>query len=246
LDHEGALNALRAALAEERAANSDEARAAAQAEALAQQDALDDATGMMDLRRRRMIAETRGLPLGAKVDATGFEQFALDCLDGTPGGQIRLRHALGRHAVDAAATLTPRWAALLASNMLQTAKGHDGPLDGPVRAGGVDPSAGPADEIRNKIVVEAGYTAGVEIGGTGRIPHELWKRAERAQNALAAKMRMSGHKAGSVRFRTIKDWCLKSGPLADLFQEARNEGAQQRRAPDRSRTLARRVKTQSA
>jgi hypothetical protein len=231
------LKAVVAAGDKERAANSNEARAAAQAEALATENALDDATGRTDRRRRRMIAEAKGLPLGTKVDAADFEQFALDCLDGTPSGLIRLRHIYAQYAVDGGHTLTPPLSGLLASNMLQTAKGHEGPLDGPVRASGVDLNGGPADIIRDKIVGDTGYTIGVEIGGTGRLPHKLWKRAERAQHALAQKMRMSGEKAESVRFRTIKDWCLKSGPLADLFQDARKDGARERRAPNSDRIL---------
>jgi hypothetical protein len=231
------LNAVLAAGEKERAANSDEARAAAQAEHLAARDALLDATGTTDLERRRMIAEARGLPLGAKVDATGFEHFARECLDGTPSNEIRLRHAFGRHTQDAAGALTRGWAGVLVSQMLQNAKGHKGPLDGPVRARGVDPYGGPAYEIQNKIVVDTGYTIGVEIGVTGRIPHELWKRAERAQNALAQTGRMRGHKTQNVSFRTIKDWCLKSGSLADLFKDARREGSQERPAPDLSRIL---------
>ena len=95
------VKAVVAAEEKERAANSDEARAAAQAEHLAARDALLDATGTTALERRRMIAQARDLPLGAKVDANGFEQFARDCLDGTPSSQIRLRQAFARHIVDA-------------------------------------------------------------------------------------------------------------------------------------------------
>jgi hypothetical protein len=233
------VKAVVAAGDKERAANSNEARAAAQTEALTAQNALDRATGIRDLRRRRMIAEARALPFGAKVDAAEFEQFTRDCLDGTPSGEIRRRHAFGRYATDGKDALGPELSGVLTSNMLQNAKGHYGPLDGPVRAGGVDPDMGATDEIRNKIVVDTGYTAGAEIGGTGRIPNELWKRAQRAQNVLAQKMRMSSQKAESVGFRTVKDWCQKAGPLADLFQDARKDGAQERRAPNPDRILRR-------
>jgi hypothetical protein len=231
------LEAVVAAREKERAANSNEVRAAAQTDALAAQDALDRATGIRDLRRRRMIAQARDLPLGAKVDADGFEQFARDCLDGTPSSQIRLRQAFARHIVDAAASLTPGWAGVLTSTRLQNAKGRYGPLDGPVRAGGVDPDMGAADELRNKIVVDAGYTVGVEIGGAGRIRHDLWKRAERAQNKWAAKLCMAGYKARGMSAATIKDLCLKEKRMTALFRDARNEGARQQPAPDRSRIL---------
>jgi hypothetical protein len=225
------------AMERELAANSDEARAEAQAAVLAADAALARANGTADLRRRRMMVDARALPSGAKVEAADFARFARDCLDGTPGGQIRLRQALARHATDWASVLTKDWAGVHASQLGQNAKGHNGPLDGPVRAGGVDPDAGAADELRNKIVVDAGYTIGVEAGPAGRVRHPMWKRAERAQHALAARLRMSGQKAGNATAATIKDWCQKDGPLAALFRDARGEGAAARAAPDPTRIL---------
>jgi hypothetical protein len=223
------------AMEREQAVNSDEARAAAQAAVLAAAAALDRATGKTDLLRRRMVVEARGLSLGANVHAADFERFARDCVDGTPSGQIRLRQALARHAMDSAMVITDRWAGVLAGQMLQTAEGRNGPLDGPVRAGGVDPHAGAADAIRNKIVTAAGYTAGVEFGN-GVIPRTFWRRFEVVQNALAAQGRRTGHKTPDTRATTIRDWCERGGPLSNLFRNARKEGAGAA-APDPSRMI---------
>ena len=96
---------------------------------------------------------------------------------------------------------------------------------------------GAADEIRNKIVGDTGYTVGVEIGGTGRIRHQVWKRAERRQNVLAGKMRMAGYKARDMSAATIKAVCLKEARMAALFRDARREGAARRATPDPERIL---------
>jgi hypothetical protein len=223
------------------AANSDAARAEAQGAVLAADAALARANGVTDLRRRRMMVEVLARPSGAKVEAADFQQIERDCVEVTATGQVRIRQALARHTKDCAGVLGERLAGVQAGQLLQNAKGHNGPLDGPVRSGGVDPHAGVADEIRNKIVVDTGYTVGVEIGVAGRIRHAMWKRAEQAQNKLAAQARMSGHKAGKATDATIKDWCQKGGSkegsLAALFRDARSEGAAARAAPDPQRIL---------
>ena len=231
------LNGLMDAVEQEQAANSDEARAAAQAAVLAADAALARANGVADLRRRRMMVEARALPSGAKVEAADFQQIERDCVEVTATGQVRIRQALARHTKDCAGMLGERLAGVQAGQLLENAEGRNGPLDGPATAGGVDPHAGAADMIRNKIVVNAGYTVGVEIGPAGRIRHAMWKRAERAQHALAARLRMRGHKAENATAATIKDWCQKEGPLAALFRDARGEGAAAQTVPDPKRVL---------
>jgi hypothetical protein len=84
------------AFAAERQANSDQSRAAAQAEAMAADRDWDVATGRRDLRRRRMLAHARGLPNGAKTDAAEFDRFAAE-LSVAPSGRVvaRLVHWAG-------------------------------------------------------------------------------------------------------------------------------------------------------
>jgi hypothetical protein len=217
------LAELCAAVDQEQAANSNEARAKAQAAALTAQDALDSASGINALRRRRMIAEARDLPLGAAVEAGEFGQIERDCAEVTLSGLVRMRQALARHAMDARGVLTGGLAELLAANTRQNAKGYKGPLDGPVRAGGVDPNSGAANQLKELVVNEAGYTAGVEIG-EGRIPFTVWKRAERRHNEIARKGRQAGYKIENVQATTIKDWCLRDGELGRIFANARAEG----------------------
>jgi hypothetical protein len=229
--------ALMDAMERELTASSDEARAEAQAAVLAADAALARANGTIGLRRRRMMVEAFARPSGWKVEAADFERFARDCLDGTPSNEIRLRQALARHAQDCASVLTEGWAGVQAAQLLENAEGRNGPLDGPATAGGVDPHAGAADMIRKKIVVNAGYTVGVEIGVAGRIGHAMWKRAEREQNKLAALQRMRGHKTENATAATIKDWCQKDGPLATMFRDARGEGAAAQTVPDPTRIL---------
>ena len=229
--HEALIDAME----QEQRANSNEARAAAQTVVLAADAALARANGTADLRRRRMVEAGCGLPSGARVTAAEFERIERDCIEVTPDGQVRMRQAIARHAVDTAHILTKRLGDLLAGQMLQTSKGHNGPLDGPVRTGGVDPHGGTADAIRTKIVSDAGYTVGVEFGD-GAIPRPFWTRAEQVQNDLAARGRKAGHKTPDARATTIRDWCERGGLLSDLFRDARKEGRAAPR-PDPSRML---------
>ena len=224
-EYQRLVNELWDALEEERKANSDDAHAKAQTDIIKAEAALLLATGRTDRRRRRMVVEARDLPAGSKVEASEFQQIERDCVDATPEGQVRIRRAFARHAVDTEDVLGKRLAGLLASNMLQNAKGRDGPLDGRLLVAGVDPQAGAADELRNRIVADTGYTVGVEIGAAGRIPHAMWKRAERAHNNAANNLRMRGIRIQNTSHATIKAWCQKEGPLAALFHEARRDGA---------------------
>ena len=226
------------AVEREQSANSDEGRAKAQVEVLAAADALGRANGVTSLHRRRMVVDARSLSSGSRVEPGDFEQLERDCVDVTPEGQVRLRQALARHVLDTANVLTLRMAGLQAANMLQNAKGRDGPLDGRLMVSGVDPGLGAADELRNKIVADTGYTVGVEIGATGRIQRAMWKRAAWAQNSLAAKLRMMGLRVlQDMSAATIKDLCLKETRMAALFRDAKREGAAAHADPDPGRLL---------
>ena len=230
------LKALMAAVAHEAAANSNEARAEAQIDILKARDALHRALGITNVERKRMMVEALALPSGSMVDAVNFERFAHDCLDGTPGGQIRLLNAVARHELDSKGVLTDGWAHLLAGQWLLHSEGRYGPLDGPVRASGVDLHGGPAAMIRLKIVADAGYTVGVEFGD-GAIPRAFWKRAARAQNALAKHLRMKGYKVENLSAATVKGLCLKDGPLAAVFRDARRDGGAESGAPNPGRII---------
>jgi hypothetical protein len=227
------LDALLDAAEREQAANSNEARAAAQAEFLAAEGALDRINGKFDISRRRMMVEALALPSGSMVNTTDFERFARD---GTPGGQIRLRHALARHEMDSGGMLTDGWVHVLAGQWLLQAGGRYGPLDGPVRASGIDLHGGPAAVIRLKIVADAGYTVGVEFGN-GAIPRQFWKRAQRAQNALAQHSRMKGYNVENLSAATIKGLCLKDGLLAVVFRDCRRDGKSESGAPNPDRII---------
>jgi hypothetical protein len=230
-----ALGKLLEALENERGANDDDGRATRQTQYLDAEGALLLSIGGVDLRQRRMVVEA---PAGSKVETSDFMQLDRDCVEVTPEGQVRIRQALARHTLDTEAILKKRLSGLQASNLRQNAKGRYGPLDGRLMIAGVDPGMGAADELRSKIVAETGYTVGAERGAVGRIPHAMWKRAERVHNKWAANLRMRGIRVQNVSAATIKDWCQKEGPLATLFHDARRDGAASRDAPDRNRLPA--------
>jgi hypothetical protein len=222
-------------------ANSDEARAEAEEKALAARAALDRETGILRLRQRRMAAQALGhsAPGTAPREADDFDRLISDCLDTieTPSGRQRLRHALAIYFLDDEAVLTARFARLLTAKMLANAKGLLGALDHVESTSGVDSSTGLADNLRNKIILNAGYTAGLELGPRGRIPHALWERAARDHADLAQGGRAIGRKIRDADAGTIKSWCQKKNLSADLFNEARLAGVAARARPDTSRML---------
>jgi hypothetical protein len=238
-----ALGRMRTALGVEAGGNSDQARVAAQTEALAAGRELDALTGERDLRRRRMLAHARGLPKGAKADAADFDRFATE-LTNSPSGKVMARLALGRYLQDSAGDLGERIAGIFAMDLMQTSGGRDGLVTGTIKSAGVDPESGAALPPRQKTVDAAGYTLGAEHGG-GRAPHALWKRAARAYNDEAARQRMSGYNhVKNVTANTVRDWVTRNVDLApgspkagDLFNEAKSDGAAARLQPDPSRLL---------
>jgi hypothetical protein len=237
-----ALGRRLAAQEAERQANSDQSRAAAQAEAMAARRDLDAATGDMDLRRRRMLAHARALPNGARTDAAEFERFAAE-LTLSPGGRVMARLAIARYLEDSAGDLGERLAGVGAMEFMQTSDGRDGLLTGTITSAGVDRQSGPALPLRLKTIADAGYTLGAEYGG-GRAPHVLWKRAARAYNEGAARFRMGGYDVKNVADKTVRDWVARNVNLppgspkaGDLFNEAKRDGAAARLPPDPSRML---------
>jgi len=221
-------------------ANSDEARGAAEEKALAARGALDSETGITRLRQRRMAAEALDRTAGAAPrEADNFKQFISERLDSleTPSGRQGLRHALARFFLDDEAVLTPRLARLLTEKMIANGKGLLGALDSVESTQGVDSSEGLADNIRTNIVINAGYTAGIELGPRARVPHEFWKRAARDHGRLAETGRAKGNKIRPANAATIKSWCQKEARLASLFDDARRDGAAARKEPDPSKML---------
>jgi hypothetical protein len=230
------VTTLLAAVERVRSANSEDSRAAAKVDAKAANDALQQATGMIDLYRSDMMIQARALPAGAKVDAADFPKFARDCRDGTSAGQIRMLHALAQYAVHGTKLLSKPWAGVLADQLLANAEGRYGPFD-PVWAAGVARLGDPAENIRRKVVLDTGYTIGVTIGATGKIPDMFWSWAARWQNKLAAEARGDGYEVLDLDAATIQDLCQKKALKADLFRASRRDGAAAARAPDRLRML---------
>jgi hypothetical protein len=89
----------------------------------------------------------------------------------------------------------------------------------------MDQLEGFADEARKSVVCKIGYTVGHELGLTGRIPFQMWKRAERYHRSLAEKGRLRDFRIKPATVQTIRGWCARSGELADLYQAARTEAA---------------------
>ena len=118
------LDKLLDAIELERAANSNECRAQAQADYLKARDALLRRVGGVDVERKRMEIEVLGLPAGSPVDPTDFEQFADRYVKGSPEDENRLRLVLARHAQDHSDLLTTRFAGVFSDTMLRNYEGR--------------------------------------------------------------------------------------------------------------------------
>lgn len=234
------------AIEQDRAANSNDARAKTEPAALLARDELIRISGIERIERRRMVVDALGLPLGAApLEAENFERLLRNCWNDfleIGEGEKRLRLLLARAQLDNKQTLSAG-ADILAGHLLQNAEGRYGPLDSPLdfldhvaAVAGRDQREGFADETREAVVVMTGYTVGLEIGATGRIPDEIWQRAKRAHRERAHSGEILMFKIAPASAATIKDWCLKKGQLAALFQDARLEAAAWT-APDPSKTL---------
>jgi hypothetical protein len=232
-----------AALEAESAANSDKARSKAQSDALAAFDDFAAKTGATNLLRRRVLAHARDLPNGAKTDASEFKRFVDECGD-TPSGRVKTRLALGRYLKDSTSALGNGLAGAAAMDFMQTSSGRYGLVTETIKSAGVDPKSGPTLPLRQKIVGAAGYTLGVE-SGSERAFRALWGRAARAYNESVARLRMAGHAVKKVTTGTVRDWVARDvnlGPgcprAADLFKQAKIDGAAARERPDPSRMLS--------
>jgi hypothetical protein len=135
------------ALETESRANGNEARSAAQASAIAAGGVIEQALGLRDLRRRRMMTAAQSDAIefaGANADAAGYDAVAREALDGSQDGRRCLRRMAARCVMDMQNALGAQMAQVLAGALLGTAAGYDGLMTEPVKAAGVDPKDGPA------------------------------------------------------------------------------------------------------
>lgn len=234
-----ALGALLEAREGEQEANSDEARAAAETAFLAAEAAFGRATGAMDVRRRRMVAEALDLPSGARVEAGEFERIFKDCLDTieTVPSRNKLRRLLSRGFIDNEATFTDS-VRLLVDKLFKNPKGLMGALDRVEKKSGVDARKGLDSSVRTVVVSAAGYSAGVEFGLDKDIPLTFWKRAQRRHSRETDGWRARGVQIPTAKADTIRDWCMRVAvPHADNFKKARADGFVERDNPTPSRGI---------
>ena len=132
---------------QEREANSDEAREAAQQAMLAADAALAEALGTGLLRRRRLLTELAGEPV---TDCRDYdERIGRAVKDATPRGRIRLRHVVTRLLLDVAGIIGTDLARHVAAHMLETAAGRTGLMHVETQRG-IDPKTAAAWELRRK------------------------------------------------------------------------------------------------
>jgi hypothetical protein len=234
-----ALGALLEALERERGANNDEGRTDAQARYLEAKAVLDYEIEAPHVRRRRMAVEALDYPSGALVDAGDFRRVLTDCFSTlkTQAGRDKLRRLLSRYILDDEETIGRPAARLLVEKLSANSEGLLGAIDNVERKSGVGKTTGKNVNIRTKVVMAAGYSAGVEFGLNGNIPSVFWKRAQRMHGRLVKEARAHGARIKAAKAATIKDWCLRDGPQAGKFRLARADGFDRRANPDPSREL---------
>jgi hypothetical protein len=234
-----ALGALLEALEREREANSDEARAAAQAAFLAAEATFDRAIRATDVYRRRMAVEALDLPSGAPVEAGEFGRVLKECLETTEwrASRNKLRRLLSRHFIDNEETFTPV-VRLLVDKLFSNPKGLMGAIDRVEKKSGIDETKGWDDKVRTIVVDAAGYSAGVEFGLHGHIPFAFWKRAQRMHGRQVERALSKDCRIAPAKAATIRDWCVRqAGPYAENFRKARADGFAERNSPTPSRGL---------
>ena len=194
-----ALGALLEALERERGANNDEGRTDAQARYLEAKAVLDYEIEAPHVRRRRMAVEALDYPSGALVDAGDFRRVLTDCFRTlkTQAGRDKLRRLLSRYILDDEETIGRPAARLLVEKLSANSEGLLGAIDNVEGKSGVGKTTGKNVNIRTKVVMAAGYSAGVEFGLNGNIPSVFWKRAQRMHGRLVKEARAPGGAGGS-------------------------------------------------
>ena len=227
---QAALERLLEAREQERGANSNEAREAAEQAWLAADAAMAKATGVTELRRRRILRELDDLPVGEKVDAADYTNRIQQTVgDASPVGRTNVRFASARLVLDLIASVGAALVKHLAGALMQVAGGKRSMLDVDHHQG-CNPTTGAAFMLRKGIVKAAGYEAGV-LYGTGRIGDVLWVEAAAIHNAAAKKLRRSGEPCEPVSAKTVRDWCVRKRDKKGIpnehyknFEAARREG----------------------
>ena len=175
-----------------------------------------------------MMVDALGLPAGSPVDAANFEQFADEYVKGSQEDENRLRLVLARHAQDSERLLTRRFAGVFSDTMQQNYEGRYGALDGPANRQGVEKRSAWPENVRDRIMGMAGYTAGVEFGADGPIPRGFWKRVAQAQHDELAKVR--GFKRHEWKPATARDYS-QTDPHAGVFRIEPQQGEFSARSP---------------
>lgn len=222
------LGRLLAALKREAEANDIETRSRAQADALKAGQALDAATGMTGLRRRRMAASAQDLPVGSKADAADLDRLAGPDELQARAGRNAARLALARFTIDTQGT-TGALGRLLAAHLRGADAGHAGVLIEREHRQGSDPDGDPAAMLKEAVVLSAGYTCGVELNGD-RIPHSLWGRAAEVHAAMARGLALRGLSVKPLAAKTLKLSAQEARPMKVLFVEAWEQGRADRKA----------------
>jgi hypothetical protein len=218
---------------QERAANSDKARAAAQAAAVTVINNFFDRAGWSDFFQRLMVTHVHGKPAGSPAEARELAALIKT--------RRNFRRALERLLYDLRLLPASRKAVF---SMVMGEEGREGAHGGggvfePERVAGVDRQGGAAIEaLKISLVEMIGYTAGaVGRSETRRLPVELLLRA-----ALAWVWHKTpdGKHPDPVTTETIRAWCTKPGRLAGVFNEAYEKGHTDACANrvDRSKMLA--------
>jgi len=208
-----------AALTRERQANSDEARAEAQQQALDAHGRFLEESGMLDLLQRRMVAQIQGKQAHADVLAS-----ALPAALGSGHGRVGARAARSatiRNVLDSG--IIPKPSSDLIAGALWAADTGRSLFD-PEPVTGVDADSGALMFIRIEIARALGYEAGVKGFETRLLPHDHLDIARRYYVRMAAAYPGTKPMSQDISTKTISDWCSKGGIHADIFQDAYRAG----------------------
>jgi hypothetical protein len=238
IDHDEARRLFEASLdhlKQEAAANSNEARAAAQVATLTViRDCMARAgwSGMFD---RRMTTFVRGRDEGSPADGGDLGRLV-------KGNPRNARRAIARFVQDMRPipeieNSRSIWSLVLAESGRDGAHGDGGVWDRE-KVSGVKRDTAPQFTLKHHLVDRLGYTSGAEgRPEKRRVPELLLARAIRYWNAM--RNAATGERAEPVTAATIRDWCTAGGPFADLFDSGYRRGVADRAAKrvDRSKKL---------
>jgi hypothetical protein len=238
IDREEARRLLEASfdhLDREAAADTEEARAAAQEALLKVINDFFDCAGWRDSLYRQAVTFILGKPKGSPSQGSELASLIKNTRN--------FRRALAWLLYVLRLLPTSRktvWSLVAAEEGREGGHGGGGVFE-PDPVAGIDKTGSAAIEnLKINLVEMVGYTAGaLDLPETRRLPHELVQRAHEAWRRHS--LRRTGEAPDPVKPATIRIWCTRPGRLADVFDAAYERGRQDKRANrvNRSKLLAR-------